>query len=147
MPTRSAAAIETCTQLQRGVISTCIAVSRWNRTHWWLRANCPQQPARPRAAISAEAYVGGTARCSAFMGWLSRKLHLPVDTRQRMRGRSRMPLPALSYHFHDAHLDDVTLGPRNEVTLILDLDDPRQKQQRIHLRFGGITNFSEVRLF
>src|SRR3954453_23501321 len=58
-----------------------------------------------------------------------------------------MTLPALPYHFHDANLGGVTLGPRNEVTLILDIDEPRQNQHRIHIRFGGITNFSEVRAY
>lgn len=40
------------------------------------------------------------------------------------------------------------VGPRREVTLIVDLDDPNQEpHHRVFIRFGGITNFSEVATF
>lgn len=52
---------------------------------------------------------------------------------------------SLRYNYHDANLSGIKLGPRREVTLILELDDI--VGQVIHLRFGGIENFDEVNEF
>ena len=59
-----------------------------------------------------------------------------------------MMLPKLPYNFHDAGVASITMGPRREVTLIVALDDPAHPPRHgIYIRFGGITNFSEVATF
>src|SRR3954464_4146389 len=59
-----------------------------------------------------------------------------------------MALPELSYNFHDAGLISVELGPRREVTLVVALDDPGQPRHlNVRVRFGGISNFSDVEAF
>jgi hypothetical protein len=56
-----------------------------------------------------------------------------------------MTLPKLPYNFHDAGVASILVGPRREITLVVRLDDPDQPpHQVIYIRFGGITNFSEV---
>ena len=55
------------------------------------------------------------------------------------------PLP---FNFHDAWLITVQLGPRRELTLAMALVLPGWvDDQRAHIRFGGITNIHEVRVF
>jgi hypothetical protein len=57
-------------------------------------------------------------------------------------------LPDITYNFHDAGLASLVVGPRREVTLIVGLDDPSHTPHyRVFIRFGGITNFSEVATF
>jgi len=59
-----------------------------------------------------------------------------------------MTLPELPYNFHDAGVDSIVLGPRNEVTLRVGLDDPNHPPHyEVYVRFGGITNFQEVSSF
>jgi hypothetical protein len=59
-----------------------------------------------------------------------------------------MVLPKLPYNFHDAEVALITVGPRREVTLVVSLDDPaRSPRDGVYIRFGGITNFSEVAMF
>ncbi len=59
-----------------------------------------------------------------------------------------MTLPELPYNFHDAEVVSIALGPRREVTLLVDLDDPNHPPDRmVYVRFGGITNFHEVSSF
>jgi hypothetical protein len=59
-----------------------------------------------------------------------------------------MVLPKLPYNFHDAGVASITIGPRREVTLVVALDDPTHPpHHRVYIRFGGITNFSEVATF
>jgi hypothetical protein len=56
-----------------------------------------------------------------------------------------MTLPKLQYNFHDARVASILVGPRSEITLLVDLDDPDHPPlQGVYVRFGGITNFSEV---
>ena len=59
-----------------------------------------------------------------------------------------MTVPKLPYNFHDAGIASIMLGPRNEVTLLVGLDDPDlPPHHSVFIRFGGITNFSEVNSF
>ena len=59
-----------------------------------------------------------------------------------------MTLPELIYSFHDAGVASIAIGPRREATLIVGLDDPNYPpHHRVYIRFGGISNFSEVALF
>ena len=56
--------------------------------------------------------------------------------------------PKLPYNFHDAGVASVKVGPRREVTLDAGLDDPAHPPHHsVYIRFGGITNFSEVAPF
>jgi hypothetical protein len=51
----------------------------------------------------------------------------------------------LPYELHDAGIVDIEAGPRKEATITVGLDDPRfPPHQLVRVRFGGITNFSEV---
>jgi hypothetical protein len=55
------------------------------------------------------------------------------------------PLP---FNFHGGGLFEVSLGPRREVTLTIGLALPgRLGDHIVHIRFGGIANFEEVRDF
>jgi hypothetical protein len=57
-------------------------------------------------------------------------------------------LQEITYNFHDAGVASLVVGPRREVTLIVGLDDPSYApHHRVFIRFGGITNFSEVATF
>ena len=59
-----------------------------------------------------------------------------------------MTLPELPYHFHDAGVASIVLGPRHEVTLHAGLDDPNHPpHHEVYVRFGGITNYQEVSSF
>jgi hypothetical protein len=59
-----------------------------------------------------------------------------------------MTLPELPYNFHDAGVDSIVLGPRNEVTLLVGLDEPGDpSHSNVYVRFGGITNYQEVASF
>lgn len=59
-----------------------------------------------------------------------------------------MTFPELPYNFHDAGVASIQVGPRNEVTLILGLDDPEhQPHLSVYIHFGGVMNFSEVSSF
>lgn len=59
-----------------------------------------------------------------------------------------MALPELPYNFHDAGVDSIVLRPRNEVMLLVGLDDPSYlPHHQVYIRFGGITNYQEVSSF
>lgn len=59
-----------------------------------------------------------------------------------------MVLPELRYNFHDAGVTSITVGPRREVMMVVGLDDPTYPPHHsVYIRFGGITNFSEVTTF
>ena len=58
-----------------------------------------------------------------------------------------MTLPQLPYNLHDAHLVRVISGPRRAVTFTLDVLNGRFQQQRVHIRLGGISNFTEVETY
>lgn len=50
----------------------------------------------------------------------------------------------LPYNFHDAGITHIILGPRHELTLFVDLDEPpSQSGQAVYIRFGGIKNYEE----
>lgn len=60
-----------------------------------------------------------------------------------------MPLEPTNHSLHDAWVEDVTIGPRREVSLHLALgsariSDPRLPEVAV-LRLGAVTNLSEVR--
>lgn len=66
---------------------------------------------------------------------------------QKSANNSVLP-SELPYSFHDAGIIDIRIGPRREVTLIVDLDDPNYPpHKRVFIRFGGITNLAEVSTF
>ena len=59
-----------------------------------------------------------------------------------------MTLQKLPYNFHDAEIASIIVGPRREVTLVVPLDDPdHAPHHAVYIRFGGITNLSEVTSF
>src|SRR5689334_2194296 len=62
--------------------------------------------------------------------------------------RNAMTVEPLPYDFHDGGLLEVKLGPRREVTLTVGLALPgRMGDHMVDARFGGITNFEDVRAF
>lgn len=59
-----------------------------------------------------------------------------------------MKFRGFQHNYHDGHLVKFTLGPRQELTLEIDLDPVWNKEPSSALvRFGGIKNFAEVTAF
>jgi hypothetical protein len=62
-----------------------------------------------------------------------------------------MKLPDLKHDYYDAHIADVKIGPRREVTLTMQIHVPNRNYwlgyETIILRFGGIVNFEAVKKF
>ena len=60
-----------------------------------------------------------------------------------------MTFRTIPYNFHDGHLRDFSVGPRNEVTLHIALNPVwNQKQDcTVLVRFGAIRNFDAVVAF
>lgn len=60
-----------------------------------------------------------------------------------------MKFRSFRHNFHDGHLASFTLGPRREITLVIDLDPVWNKEAppSVSVRFGGIGNYDEVASF
>ena len=61
-----------------------------------------------------------------------------------------MELPNLKHDFYNAFIDEVKIGPRQELNLSMELcqgNRCRGKGKIISIRFGGIVNFGEVQAF
>lgn len=68
----------------------------------------------------------------------------------------RWKLPDLQYNFYDAWIYDVTLGPRREITVHLELWPEgnnghvvfqQSSRFKVDVRFGGIVNLDEINAF
>ena len=59
-----------------------------------------------------------------------------------------MTFRSLQHNFHDAGLVGVSIGPRREIELEIDLDPVWNETARtVRVRFGGISNFEQVKEF
>ncbi|MGC4002574.1 MAG: hypothetical protein QM811_05285 [Pirellulales bacterium] len=62
-----------------------------------------------------------------------------------------MLLPSLKYEYNNARIVGLTIGPRREILLELCLlswaDTAGRCDTKVHVRFGGIKNFEEVKAF
>jgi hypothetical protein len=63
----------------------------------------------------------------------------------------RVELPSLRYDYNDARIDDVSIGPRRELNLVMAVltweGSTGRYVEGIKIRFGGIENFEEVSSF
>jgi hypothetical protein len=62
-----------------------------------------------------------------------------------------MELPDLKYDYYDAHIVDLEIGPRREVSLTMLIHIPDSRHwvgyETVAVRFGGIVNFEPVKKF
>jgi hypothetical protein len=69
------------------------------------------------------------------------------DAEPRALGH-RVKFRSFQYAYHDGLLASFTLGPRRELTMIIDLNPVWNKEKRtISVRLGGIQNFDEITSF